>query len=295
MAGWNLEIAQHRDRLRYAKLRSGAYLPKIKRYEVGDYVYVKYRTKPDMLQPDVRPEILRVLQVRPGKGGQEMVLRLQGADGMTVDEHFSNCVPCHLPIEEGQLKFGRAAIDYPCQACGFPDDGENIIRCDGCDKGWHLYCLDPPLLSVPQGDWFCDQCSSSVRARLLQPGSLLDTSSGLSPSVLTEVDPDLLPAAGQITQQQQQQLQGQRRRSQNNGDISVSAQGSTSGASKAPDGRKSLRWKLDSNTQKNLLSDDELAISLRDKWHSVNRSRVLRSAQKSRSEINGQPIPKVKT
>ena len=159
IAGWNAAIAQHRDTLRYAKLRSGAYLPKLKRYEEGDYVYVKYRTKPNTLQPQVRPEILRVLQVRPGKNGHELVLRLQGRDGRTIDEHFSNCVPCHLPIEDETLQLGSVPIDFHCQQCGFPDDGPNMLRCDGCDQGWHLYCLQPALDAVPEGRWYCDSCT----------------------------------------------------------------------------------------------------------------------------------------
>ena len=44
MAGDNLRIAQHRDTLRYAKLRSGCYTPQLKRYLPGDYVYVKRKS-----------------------------------------------------------------------------------------------------------------------------------------------------------------------------------------------------------------------------------------------------------
>jgi hypothetical protein len=33
-----------------------------------------------------------------------------------------------------------------CQICQTDqDDDEKIILCDQCDKGFHLYCLDPPL------------------------------------------------------------------------------------------------------------------------------------------------------
>ena len=159
IAGWNATIAQHRDTLRYAKLRSGAYLPKLKRYEVGDYVYVKYRTKPNTLQPQVRPEILRILQVRHGKDGHQLVLRLEGRDGRTIDEHFSNCVPCHLPIESETLRLGKVPVDYHCQQCGFPDDGRKLLMCDRCDRGWHMYCLEPKLESVPEGNWYCDACA----------------------------------------------------------------------------------------------------------------------------------------
>jgi hypothetical protein len=37
----NLAIAQHRDTLRYAHTRSGDCRPKLKRFEVGDLVYLK--------------------------------------------------------------------------------------------------------------------------------------------------------------------------------------------------------------------------------------------------------------
>ncbi|GAQ87168.1 hypothetical protein KFL_003360010 [Klebsormidium nitens] len=41
MAMGNLEIAQHRDTLRYAKTRSGAWKPQVVQYAVGDYVYLQ--------------------------------------------------------------------------------------------------------------------------------------------------------------------------------------------------------------------------------------------------------------
>lgn len=29
----------------------------------------------------------------------------------------------------------------------------------GCGIGTHIDCIDPPLESVPQDDWFCAKCS----------------------------------------------------------------------------------------------------------------------------------------
>ncbi|KAG8184175.1 hypothetical protein JTE90_010214 [Oedothorax gibbosus] len=37
-------------------------------------------------------------------------------------------------------------------------DGENMLLCDGCNRGHHLYCLKPPLKTIPEGDWFCLSC-----------------------------------------------------------------------------------------------------------------------------------------
>mmetsp|Transcript_25433 Transcript_25433/g.31175 ORF Transcript_25433/g.31175 Transcript_25433/m.31175 type:complete len:363 (+) Transcript_25433:16-1104(+) len=45
-----------------------------------------------------------------------------------------------------------------CIVCKKPDRPGSIILCDGCDDEYHMYCLSPPLLSVPDGEWFCDNC-----------------------------------------------------------------------------------------------------------------------------------------
>nr|CAH7761634.1 unnamed protein product [Callosobruchus chinensis] len=48
--------------------------------------------------------------------------------------------------------------DFPCQKCGKSDHPEWILLCDKCENGWHCSCLRPPLLSIPEGDWFCPPC-----------------------------------------------------------------------------------------------------------------------------------------
>ncbi|XP_064214033.1 remodeling and spacing factor 1 isoform X2 [Tribolium castaneum] len=58
--------------------------------------------------------------------------------------------------------------DCPCQKCGKSDHPEWILLCDSCDNGWHCSCLRPPLLVIPEGDWFCPPCQHASLISKLQ-------------------------------------------------------------------------------------------------------------------------------
>ncbi|KAK9457741.1 PLU-1-like protein-domain-containing protein [Dipodascopsis uninucleata] len=45
-----------------------------------------------------------------------------------------------------------------CEICGRGDDALSMLLCDDCDSGYHMYCLNPPLKSIPDYDWYCDKC-----------------------------------------------------------------------------------------------------------------------------------------
>lgn len=47
---------------------------------------------------------------------------------------------------------------YVCKYCNQGDDEECMLLCDGCDDSYHTFCLKPPLLEVPKGDWKCPVC-----------------------------------------------------------------------------------------------------------------------------------------
>ena len=157
IAGDNLLIAQHRDTLRYAALRGGGYHPKVREFEVGDYVYHRNTTSQTTLDPAAKPTILRVIEVRPTG-----VLVLQGHDGLTIKAHIKDCAPCHLPIRDETVdpRLARPSALLPCQACHSPSGDEWMLLCDGCGTGWHTYCLKPPLRHIPEGTWVCPQCSA---------------------------------------------------------------------------------------------------------------------------------------
>ncbi|PSN53133.1 Lysine-specific demethylase lid [Blattella germanica] len=47
---------------------------------------------------------------------------------------------------------------YVCHICGRGDAEESMLLCDGCDDSYHTFCLLPPLLDIPKGDWRCPKC-----------------------------------------------------------------------------------------------------------------------------------------
>ena len=52
-----------------------------------------------------------------------------------------------------------------CEVCGRDDDDESMLLCDGCNLGFHLLCLTPPLSRVPDTPlWFCNSCASGSAA-----------------------------------------------------------------------------------------------------------------------------------
>ena len=49
-----------------------------------------------------------------------------------------------------------------CGACG--KEGKNkYVKCEICNKGWHINCLVPPLPNVPTEQWLCQSCLSAPR------------------------------------------------------------------------------------------------------------------------------------
>jgi len=45
--------------------------------------------------------------------------------------------------------------DVTCQICGTTKDDEKLLMCDNCDRGYHIYCLNPPLNAIPKSAWYC--------------------------------------------------------------------------------------------------------------------------------------------
>uniref|UniRef100_A0A7S2HC63 PHD-type domain-containing protein n=1 Tax=Helicotheca tamesis TaxID=374047 RepID=A0A7S2HC63_9STRA len=45
-----------------------------------------------------------------------------------------------------------------CGICKKGSRQNEMIECDGCQRGYHMSCLTPPLEEVPEDDWMCNKC-----------------------------------------------------------------------------------------------------------------------------------------
>lgn len=66
-----------------------------------------------------------------------------------------------IPIENVDTENNAANDEDPtfCEICGQNDREDRMMLCDGCDHGYHLECLTPPLHDIPVGEWFCPNCT----------------------------------------------------------------------------------------------------------------------------------------
>jgi hypothetical protein len=58
-----------------------------------------------------------------------------------------------------------------CRVCFGKHDKSKLLICDRCDDEYHIYCLDPPLQSVPKSmQWFCSACKDAPKEEVkLEP------------------------------------------------------------------------------------------------------------------------------
>ena len=57
--------------------------------------------------------------------------------------------------------------EFACTICHSEQDVVNeneILLCDKCDAPYHQKCVQPPVASIPEGDWFCPQCTNAAKA-----------------------------------------------------------------------------------------------------------------------------------
>ncbi|XP_008102188.3 bromodomain adjacent to zinc finger domain protein 2A isoform X1 [Anolis carolinensis] len=64
---------------------------------------------------------------------------------------------------ECSIAWEKSVVRATCLVCRKGDDDENLLLCDSCDRGCHLYCHRPKMTEVPAGDWFCALCVAQMQ------------------------------------------------------------------------------------------------------------------------------------
>ncbi|XP_033896462.3 bromodomain adjacent to zinc finger domain protein 1A-like isoform X1 [Acipenser ruthenus] len=87
-------------------------------------------------------------------------------------ESLSSCsslsqVFLHLSTLDRSIMWSKSILNARCKMCRKKGDAENMLLCDGCDRGHHIYCIRPKIKTIPQGDWFCPECRPKQRSRRL--------------------------------------------------------------------------------------------------------------------------------
>jgi len=78
-----------------------------------------------------------------------------------------------LPIFQAKEEEETNDGDEICEICQSGEDADNMLLCDGCDKGYHMKCLTPPLQTLPEGDWFCSECEKTKNTKGKRKATIL--------------------------------------------------------------------------------------------------------------------------
>ncbi|XP_042867289.1 zinc finger protein ubi-d4 B-like isoform X4 [Penaeus japonicus] len=83
-----------------------------------------------------------------GRSGHPTCLQFTAHMMISVRQYRWQCIECKC-----------------CTLCGTSENDDQLLFCDDCDRGYHLYCLRPPLQEPPEGEWSCDLCLQQFHSK----------------------------------------------------------------------------------------------------------------------------------
>lgn len=81
----------------------------------------------------------------------------------TVENDPTTLDASEHPVADDSARFDGELPKAPweegvCKVCGIDKDDDSVLLCDTCDSEYHMYCLNPPLAKIPEGNWYCPSC-----------------------------------------------------------------------------------------------------------------------------------------
>ncbi|XP_077870259.1 bromodomain adjacent to zinc finger domain protein 1A-like [Saccoglossus kowalevskii] len=99
----------------------------------------------------------------------------------------------HMATLDSSVMWSKSILHARCRICRRKGDAERMLLCDGCDRGHHMYCLKPPVKSIPSGDWYCVDCRPKIvkqNSRRRRKSTLEDYDSSNDEEEKEEADDD---------------------------------------------------------------------------------------------------------
>jgi len=91
-----------------------------------------------------------------GRSGHPTCLQFTGKLTESVKKYKWQCIECKS-----------------CTLCGTSDNDDQLLFCDDCDRGYHMYCLKPPMAKPPEGHWMCALCENAAMQTHAPPPQLM--------------------------------------------------------------------------------------------------------------------------
>ncbi|XP_057335182.1 bromodomain adjacent to zinc finger domain protein 2B-like isoform X9 [Microplitis mediator] len=80
----------------------------------------------------------------------------------TARAHTSAQLAMALYMLEASIAWDKSIMKANCQFCHSGDNEDQLLLCDGCDRGYHTYCFRPKMENIPDGDWYCHECMNKA-------------------------------------------------------------------------------------------------------------------------------------
>ena len=116
-------------------------------------MYIRQRPRTG-IEVATKPAILKLVKIQ-----RDGVVVLEDSARTREKSTVQNIAPCHLQVkDEYDLTKSKPSKHLACEHCKRMDGEAFMLLCDTCNKGYHTWCLEPALDSVPEGDWQCPSC-----------------------------------------------------------------------------------------------------------------------------------------
>ena len=73
---------------------------------------------------------------------------------------------CYNMLHETIL-WSKSVLKARCKLCRKGHREDEMLLCDKCDEGFHMFCLNPPLKRIPEGDWFCPKVQKKEEGKMI--------------------------------------------------------------------------------------------------------------------------------